>query len=172
MTKAMTRSVCLGFGFASLVLATPASTQETKEERQFEEIVVIGHRPIANIRAELRLAENNVYSVFNALNDDDGYDIICKTYAMIGSQLRKRHCKARMLFVVTSSVAVGNEYAAGRTGVDLDEEQHTSVLQEKMAALARENPNLLAALQARLKLEQELGAARQQRLGTDHNRAE
>ncbi|MDH3552841.1 MAG: hypothetical protein OER22_09530 [Gammaproteobacteria bacterium] len=71
-------------------MATGAQTTDSEAEEldaAIDEITVVGARQLGAMRAKVELAEDQVFALFNDLNDDDGYDIICKKETRIGSQL-------------------------------------------------------------------------------------
>lgn len=73
------------------VEATPRHVAETAID---EEVVVRG-RPRSALRAELRLAEDAVYSRFNEINSRDEFDILCEDKAPINSHISRRVCMPR-----------------------------------------------------------------------------
>ena len=115
-----------------------------------DEVTVLGVRELADLRVEVVRAEDAVYSLFNDLNDDDRYDIICKRETRIGSQIPRRICQARMFRDAVAEAA--EDVAEGELmgGAMVNSSKHNAILREKMAALASEHPELLAALKKRL----------------------
>jgi len=118
-----------------------------------DEITVMGSQSLSSLRHDLVEAEDSVYAIFNSLNNDDDYDIICKNETRIGSQILYRVCKARLyreaVAEATEDYADGNAYH----GVMLNAQQHNEILREKMRALAAENPQFVEALRKRLELQ-------------------
>ena len=55
-----------------------AETPIAPDEEIIDEITVMGARELASLRAELIRADDAVYDLYNNLNDDDAYDVICK----------------------------------------------------------------------------------------------
>lgn len=158
---------------ASLVICFPlaAAAQSSDStavelDKAIDEITVVGARDLALIRAEVMVAEDAVYSLFNDLNDDDGYDIICKMETRIGSQIPKRVCLARMYRESLAEATVDATDAAGLVVGNMTRNaQQQKILQEKMRALAIEHPELLAALRERYALDQKFKAARDKKYG-------
>ncbi len=58
-----------------------------------DQIVVTG-RGIAEIRAQIRLAEDVVYSRFNDINSDDRFDIHCTMRTSIDTHIQHRECRS------------------------------------------------------------------------------
>ena len=82
-----------GLFLATVLLLPCAQAQESADadvDETIDEITVMGARSLAMMRAEVIEAEDVIYDLFNELNDDDGYDIICKKETQLGSQIPKR----------------------------------------------------------------------------------
>ncbi len=126
-----------------------------------DEVVVQGQRSLGSFRRELMRAEDVVFSTFNSLNEDDGYDIVCRREVRIGSQIPFRTCKARLYFDARSSATIGEEYTMGRNGPMIDENNHVRILRQKMAHIARISPEFREALRKRLESEKAYEQARQ-----------
>lgn len=142
--------------------SAPAAEQTATvlpDEEIIDEVTVLGIRELADLRAEVVEAEDVVFDLFNDLNDDDRYDIICKKETRIGSQIPKRICQARLFRDAVAAAAEGTVDGEIMPGEHVNMNKHNRILREKMAALANEHPELLAALQNRLavsrKFEQE-----------------
>ncbi len=97
-----------------------------------------------------------MFAIFNELNDDDDYDIICRKHTHISSQIPHRVCKARIYRDTASDLA--GDQAFGDTGTDignpppgrvLDDEFHAKIFNEKILSLARQSPEFLRALRKR-----------------------
>ncbi|MDH3613479.1 MAG: hypothetical protein OEU90_08365 [Gammaproteobacteria bacterium] len=131
--------------------AAQVADPETAEiDTTIDEITAVGARTLGSMRTEVVLAEDEVYALYNDLNEDDGYDIICKKETRIGSQIPRRVCLARMYREAVAEATVdedtGDYMVVGRmTGSS----KHQKILQEKMRALAIEHPELSAALKKR-----------------------
>ena len=57
-------------------------------DRPIEEIQVLGSRTLYSIRMEIVDEENKIFSMFNELNSDDDFDILCDNIAPTGSHIR------------------------------------------------------------------------------------
>ena len=121
-----------------------------------DEVTVLGVRELASLRADVIRAEDVVYDLYNELNDDDRYDIICKKETRIGSQIPRRVCLSRLYrdAVSEASEEVLDGSDVGTIGVN--SARHNAILRERMAALANQHPELLAALKKRLELKKKL----------------
>lgn len=131
-----------------------------------DEITVLGARTLGSMRAEVTEAEQVVYDMFNELNDDDDYDIICKKETRIGSQIPHRICLARMYRDQVAEATLDDDDGIHMpVGNMTRSSKHQKILVEKMRALAIEHPELLGALRTRYRLEAEFEAEREKRFG-------
>ena len=157
-----------GLVFLALLVGAGAFAQETTDaqvDETIEEITVMGPRSLAMMRAEIIAAENVVYDLFNELNDDDGYDIICKKETRIGSQLPRRICQARMYREEVADATNDETGPAIPVGNRTRASQRHEVLMDKMRSLAAEHPELLEALKNRYALDQRYKEERAKRYG-------
>jgi len=139
------------------------ATLEKTESDMIDEVTVLGPRSLALMRKELIAAEDNVFAIFNDLNTDDDYDIICKKETRIGSQILYRVCKARMYRDRKSEAAEEFYEDTAAPTVRLNAEKHSEILREKMRALAMENPQLVDALKNRQAIQRQFEAQRKKK---------
>ncbi len=159
----MTRNAVLWIAAAALLHAGQLQAENSDSEaEEIDEVTVIGARPLADLRREITLAEDRMYAIFNELNTDDGYDIICKKETRIGSQIPKRVCLARMYRERRSEAAMDETevFVEGRMPAA---RRHQRILVGKMRALAEQHPELLKAVQRRQLRIQEFEAERERR---------
>lgn len=144
--------------------AQGADSDAADNGEAIDEIKVIGSRPLATIRAEITLAEDQVFTLFNELNDDDGYDIVCRKRARIGSRIPKRVCLARMYreYIEDETVDYGGQFPIGKMP---GAARHEKIFLEKLERLANENPEFLRALAKRYSLIKEYESERERRRG-------
>jgi len=152
------------------LLPLTAFAQDTDSESELldaaiDEITIVGARTLGSMRAEVVIAEDRAFELFNDFNDDDGYDIICKRETRIGSQIPKRVCLARMYRETLAEATIDEDFGDLRLGRMTGSDKHQKILQEKMRALAMEHPELLSALQKRYALEQKFKQARDEKYG-------
>ena len=123
------------------------------------EVIVIADLNRAEIRQFIEEVEAEVYEIFNAANDDDAYDIFCRSETPTGTNIPQRICEPR--FMTDARAKNVNDH---RMGVDelltpralqAELEPEMQRLTEKMDALGRENAQfrevvqILSALRAR-----------------------
>jgi hypothetical protein len=116
---------------------------------------------LSELRRELIAAENDIYRIFNELNLDDEYDIICREEARARSQFRHRVCKARLYWEAVEQSAEKFAEDEGNWSSGLDDEYHSGVLRLKMRDLAAAHPDLRAALERHRDLQRAYDAARE-----------
>jgi len=122
------------------------------DSEAYEEIVVVGEPTLRNLRVALRAAENRVYEVFNALNDDNEFDIYCYSETRTGTNISRRVCKPNFVDTATTNMgqAFLNYLRGGLGGAQAPSiaivRFKSGILREKMTALANESPELREAM--------------------------
>ena len=89
---------------------TATSTPQASD-RPIEEIQVLGTRTLYSIRMEIVDEENKIFSMFNELNSDDRFDILCDKIAPTGSHIQQRICEPR--FVTETRAQMTQDYVRG-----------------------------------------------------------
>ena len=89
--------------------STDNRTQDS--DRPIEEIQVLGSRTLYSIRMEIVDEENKIFSMFNELNSDDDFDILCDNIAPTGSHIRQRVCEPR--FVTETRARMAQDFMLG-----------------------------------------------------------
>jgi len=143
--------------------AAPLFSQESGEA--VNEATVAGAPSLESMRAELERVEDVVYAIFNELNDDDAYDIICRRETRVGSQIRYRVCLASVLRDTVADDEIDDDAGTVTVSHNTSRSRHQKILAEKMRQLASENPELLEALKVRLLLKRRLEEERIRRHG-------
>lgn len=155
--KTLTVVIVLGLSSA------PLFSQEGEDAA--DEITVVAAPSLASMRAELVRAEDAVYALFNELNDDDAYDIICRNETKVGSQIPYRVCLASILRDTKVEQELDEDTGTVSVSRKASQSRHRRILAEKMRQLAIENPELLEALKNRLALKKRLEEERVRRHG-------
>ena len=86
-------------------------TRTQDSDRPIEEIQVLGSRTLYSIRMEIVDEENKIFSMFNELNSDDDFDILCDNIAPTGSHIRQRVCEPR--FVTETRARMAQDFMLG-----------------------------------------------------------
>lgn len=141
---------------AALLASIGSPAQEanvTDGEETIEEVKVMGARSLALMRRDVIDAEDRVFDLYNTLNDEDDYDIICETETRIGSQLPKRICQAQIYREQLSRATIGEELGALPVSNMTRSSKSQQIVIDKMRLLAAAHPELLDALRLRRQLE-------------------
>lgn len=202
MLKSPGRTITAALLFSLTSLAGFAAENKTPEQaqaeqagppaaissnREIEQIDVVGQRTLMSMRHEIIREEDNLYRLFNDLNDGDKYDIFCKTEKDTYSYIAQRACEpvflsqlkrenARLVVSETRQAFSedGINWALLQNGLALAEssrelkEQLEGVyedMNEEILRIALENPDYLAALQKVADLKAEYQAAQDTRFG-------
>jgi len=130
-------------------------------EQLMDEVVVIGEKTTIQLRREIQAADIIVYDIFNELNTDDDYDIVCRKEARIGSQIVNLRCKSQLFWEARSALAEDDDAIATPQPVS-NRARHEQVLQEKVRELAMQDSDLLQAMLRREILKRELARRKEE----------
>ena len=111
-----------------------------------EEITVIGQRSLRSLRKEIVIAEDKFYNLYNSLNDDKDYDVVCKKMAPIGSHILKRTCLPNFVAQATAEEYKSLVLGIPKASAALKIQQKQNTLLKRMEAITTANPELLEAL--------------------------
>lgn len=143
------RGVSLGFTLwllllpVGLIQIAAAQAEGDEQKEPVEEITVYGHKPLSAFRVEMVAAENKVYDLYNVLNDDDEFDVICERDYVYGSHIKIRRCRGRFEMEGLSELDQ-NRLRLGFLPHDHVEEvlRKKKIVFDKMDKLAEEHPDL------------------------------
>jgi hypothetical protein len=123
------------------VLALPMAAVGQDEEA-IDNIVVASQKSMSALRRDLNRAEDDFYSLYNRLNDDNDYDVRCRYEAQTG--MRKKNHVCRPVFF---SKARDREDKTRRINPKTDAGIADKMvkLQEKLDTLIATNPELQEA---------------------------
>jgi len=151
----------------ALAFGSVAADEADETDEVVDEITVMGVRDLGALRTELMRAEDEVYDLYNEINEDDDYDIVCKRVALIGSQIKRRVCQARIYRDALSEATEDDEGGILYVGSIVNEQKHGKILREKMRDAANKNPQLIVALKNRYALEQKFNQERDKKFSDD-----
>lgn len=154
-----------------MVSALGISVVSAQTQNIPEEIIVNAPESLRNLRLEINRAEENMFNVFNALNDDDRFDVHCEYVRRWQSKIREQVCspaylknaqeqEAEMLLGQFGFVGA-TRGAPGVTQMDYFNEQFA----ERMKNLFKEHPEFRQALGEYNALTETLEETRKQRFG-------
>ena len=119
-------------------------------DRPIEEIQVLGSRTLYSIRMEIVDEENKIFSMFNELNSDDDFDILCDKIAPTGSHIRQRVCEPRFVTETRARMAQDFMLGIGALNESSDLGVETKLQQDEMEKehlkIAAEYPEYLEML--------------------------
>lgn len=153
--------------FPALAMEAPASTDAPGAAQQgIEEIEVLGQRSLLALRMQVEAAQDEVHLLFNELNTDDAFDIVCKEQERIFSRIRQKNCMPQYAWNAHAKQAQvfaqkirGEAYAEGAPA-DLEIDSYEPALKEQMVEALRHSPELFDAIVKHATLMEELDAAR------------
>ena len=140
-----------GFHSNHAVLAQGSESAHTDSPRDhgqdLEEIVVTAPRALGSMRVEIDAAQDRALTLFNELNPESDYDIVCRRETPLGSHIPQRVCRPR--YVDRLESVASQDFLAGDPYHDpaADILYHEDVLKQKLAALAEENSDFHEALE-------------------------
>ncbi len=97
----------VALGFAALSVLSASSMVYAAEEEQ----VVIEDLTVPQLRAEIEKIQTEFYRVFNTLNEDDEFDVVCQKFTPTGSNIPQVGCEPN--FVTNRRGANANDYRLG-----------------------------------------------------------
>ncbi|MDH3848762.1 MAG: hypothetical protein GWP64_05700 [Gammaproteobacteria bacterium] len=124
------------------VLALPMAAV-AQEEEAIDDIIVTGQKSTTALRRDLFRAEDDFYSLYNKLNDDNDYDVRCFYEMPTGLRVKQHVCRP-----VFFSKARNREDLNRRISPDTDPVIADKMvkLQEKLETLVAANPELQVAM--------------------------
>lgn len=146
-------------------LALPSFAESTADriartgaevDEVLEEITIIGDRSMGSLTHLIMKAEDRIYDIFNGMNSDKRYDVVCRWDAPIGSNIKRRSCRPNFVINAQSDNAravlaymQGSAYATDPSEASSFAAQlyhHFPIFHQKMIASIKENPELLEAI--------------------------
>lgn len=139
-----------------------------EQEREIEEVQVLGEQSQVALARSIREAEVHMYDLFNALNSTDAYDVTCRFHDVTGSRVPDWRCEIG--FMANAGYRNSQEFLQFCFSLMPDEGPNTNALpptcilpktaeqvyrdnrhiladmNAEMLALAQENPELAQAM--------------------------
>ena len=160
-----------GGGLALAQGARAASGDDVARLEMPDEVIVRGRR-LTELRADIQMARERAYGIFNDINSNDEFDIHCSDERKYHSRTTQRVCRAR--FETRISADAGQEYLSAlrwscrdphglhdcmfdgggasavaisaAQGVQSDAPRKSDLMNEEIQRLARENPRFAQAI--------------------------
>jgi len=140
----------------------------TTESEEIDEIVVLGAHSLTLLRQEVIVAEDKFFDLYNELNDDDRFDIICENRRPIGTRIQVRECKARFVRdaeveATQNALVMDNSPANVAAQPIRASKEDYETLDKKLKTFAVENPELQKALMEYDNLSKKYSAEREKK---------
>src|SRR5690554_390110 len=142
------------FGAAEGAASETAADEDPRhaEEPAIDEEVVVRGRQRSVLRAELRLAEEALYSRFNEINSRDEFDVHCRNEKPMNSQIPRRVCVPR--FWTETHASIGRDaflwitegYSGSADPYLVHAQTKQALFDEELRRLAAEDEELQRAL--------------------------
>ncbi|MEL7187567.1 MAG: hypothetical protein AAFN50_14225 [Pseudomonadota bacterium] len=124
------------------VLALPIAAAGQSDDEAIEKIVVTGQKSMSELRRDLWKYEDEFYSLYNQLNDDNNYDVRCSREAPTGSHIKTQVCRPNFLLKAIRRGDITRTKDLATSPVIAEE---MATFREKRDALIVANPDLYAA---------------------------
>lgn len=129
-----------------------------------EEMTVVESKSLLAYKFEMEMAEDKMYDLYNALNDDDEFDVICEKMRGTYSRIKQRTCRGRFELEPLTEVdriRIENGMLPRINPPELMRKK--SMVLDKMEKLANENPEFREALFELTRVSREFAAEKQAR---------
>ena len=126
--------------------ATAEAPAEDAAYADLEEIIVTAPRTLRSMRADIVEVQDRAFALFNELNADNDYDIVCRRETPTGSNIPVRVCRPGYIDRLEAEAA--QDFLAGDVYLDPggDIMYHEGILRQKIARMAEEDPDFHHAL--------------------------
>jgi hypothetical protein len=163
----------VAWNLPALAMEAPESTEAPGAAQGVEEIEILGQRSLLALRMQVDAAQEEVHLLFNELNTDDDFDIVCKVEERIFSRMRQKTCMPQ--YAWNAHAKQGQVFAQKVTGeahvegvpVDLEIDSYEPALKEQMIEAIRHSPELFDAIVKHATLMEELAEAQATYFGDD-----
>lgn len=160
-------------GIFAMPLAAMESPAPTDADAQVEEITVIGQRTLMALRMQVEVAQDQVHLLFNELNTDDRFDVVCRVDERIFSKIKERKCMTQ--YAWNAHAEEGRAILDQRQGIanadtvsaQIEIESFEPRLREQMLAAVQKSPELFDAIVRHVQLLEQLTAAKKTYFGKD-----
>ncbi|MEM9531156.1 MAG: hypothetical protein AAGA23_09560 [Pseudomonadota bacterium] len=135
-------------------------SESTADETAIEETVVVGQKPLITLRREFEAAHREMVAIFNELNLEREYQIICRKERRIRSQILYEICRPRFLWEAEAAAfeAFSGGVEEGVFKSDMDKKKNR--LYAKFVSFAKDNGAFRAAAAKRKAAKDAFEAAR------------
>ena len=111
-------SLLLSFSLSSVSYAFQDESKQSSSEP--ERIEVYGQRPLFLLKKEIDLAEVSFYELFNKLNKDSKFDMICNRQKDTGTSISRTVCEARYMKDVRARLTRDRDLSANVSAQEVE----------------------------------------------------
>ena len=158
---------CLLSCLLELLLPVTCLAAQANSSAPADEVIITENMDLHQLQAKTLEAERKVYKIFNALNDDDTYDVKCVSEKPTGSLMAVTTCRPNYVGKLMRLYHVDDLTASFREGGDALDRKDTVVpsqelraynekYQELMSKLAADHEDLAAAIKVHAELARQL----------------
>lgn len=151
---------------------SPAEEQSPAEvPGEMEEVTVYGQKSMLSLERAMIEAEDRTFELFNSLNTDNQYDIVCYKKAPLGSHIKRRYCYPN--YVIDLMDEAASVWSAGARMNNFPdsvpimnrtkEKKKAKNLREIWGSLAAEHPEMLNAVKTHAEAKQTYVSEREKR---------
>ncbi len=164
------KNVSLGITLSLLLLSVgpiqmaSAQTSDDETTESIEEIIVYGAKSLLRYRHEMEVAEDTMYDLYNMLNDDDEYDVVCDDVASTYSRIKRRKCRGRFELEGLSDEEqrrLQDGLLPGNNSAEILRKK--GIVLDKMESIANENHEFREALFELTRISRDFEAAKEER---------
>ncbi len=158
---ALLATVCAG------ALAAMEAPAVDSAGQAIEEITVTGQRTLFDLRLEVSEAEDAMYNLFNELNTENKYDIVCRNDTRVFSHIRQKVCLP--VYAMNALMEEAQGMARGQAGVPKEAilAYEGPQLDEKFRAVMEQSPELFQAVARHYELNAKWRARRKTYFGAE-----
>lgn len=139
-STALSILITASLGYAQ---SEPGSSGASADSAVIDEVVVVGEATLDDLRLKLYSAETNVYDLFNDLNDQSEFDVICVKKAPVGTHIKQRYCEPKYVQQLSNeALRERRSNQVSKSQLRKKQEEFQSIMEE----LANENDELLLRL--------------------------
>jgi hypothetical protein len=163
-TPSLLIAILLCSAHASFAMEAPASAGGGQ---LIEEITVTGQRSLFDLRLQVTDAEDAMYALFNELNTDDEYDVVCTIETRMFSHVKQRVCLP--VYARDAEMEEAQNMMRGTQGVPLQAalSYRNPRFNAKFQEIAASNSDLFSAIAKHYELDQLCRARRKTHFGNE-----
>ncbi len=160
LAQILTAAVVSAILLCQVAFAQEAEPEVSKEaESTEEEVVVLGRRRLQSMRVEILQAQEYVFTIYNALNDEDDYDIHCRMRKHVGTHIQKRVCSSRIIDNARAEAEQSISRAQANVNLEVTIRRFEKIVKQRMREMVNEDEQLYEAMKKYYLLRTEFEAA-------------